>query len=112
MESNQYRERIGSPIPVTGPPLMGSTYPSAHLQVPSTMACLYGRGAQCWWGKVTNTCVYPPSKKPQVPLTLINFCATYNLSDDILSRFTNNGFTTLNQLCYISLADLRDMAFK
>ena len=36
---------------------MGSTYPSAHQQAPSTMACLYGQGAQCCWGKVTNTCV-------------------------------------------------------
>ena len=43
---------------------------------------------------------------------LIDFCATYNLTGDILSCFTDNGFTTLNQLCYISLADLRDMAFK
>ena len=41
---------------VAGPPLMGSTYPLAHQQAPSTMACLYSRGAQCWWGKVTNTC--------------------------------------------------------
>ena len=31
-------------IGVAGPPLMGSTYPSAHQQAPSTMACLYGQG--------------------------------------------------------------------
>jgi hypothetical protein len=59
-----------------------------------------------------NSPLYPPSKKPQVPLMLIDFCATYNLSSDILLCFTDNGFMTLNQLCYISLADLRDMAFK
>jgi hypothetical protein len=59
-----------------------------------------------------NSPLYPPSIKPQVPLILNDFCATYNLSDDILSRFTDNGFTTLNQLCYISLADLKDMVFK
>jgi hypothetical protein len=41
---------------LAGPPLMGSTDPSAHQQAPSTMARLYGRGAQCCWGKVTNTC--------------------------------------------------------
>ena len=45
---------------------MGSTYPSAHQQAPSTMACLYSRGAQCWWGKVTNTCA-PPSSISSVP---------------------------------------------
>ena len=59
-----------------------------------------------------NSPLYPPSIKPQVPLALIDFCATHNLSDNILSCFTNNGFTTLNQLCYISLADLKDMVFK
>ena len=42
---------------VAGPPLMGSIYPLAHQQASSTMACLYGQGAQCCWGKVTNTCV-------------------------------------------------------
>ena len=26
------------------------------------MACLYSRGAQCWWGKVTNTCEILSSK--------------------------------------------------
>ncbi|KIJ89483.1 hypothetical protein K443DRAFT_72479, partial [Laccaria amethystina LaAM-08-1] len=41
---------------LAGPPLMVSTDPSAHQQAPSTMARLYGRGAQCCWGKVTNTC--------------------------------------------------------
>jgi hypothetical protein len=59
-----------------------------------------------------NTPLYPSSVKPHVPLMLVNFCATYNLSANILSRFTDNGFTTLNQLCYISLADLKDMVFK
>ena len=34
---------------VASPPLIGSTYPSAYQQAPSTMASLYGRGAQCWW---------------------------------------------------------------
>ena len=59
-----------------------------------------------------NSPLYPPSIKPLVPLTLVDFCTTYNLSGDILARFIDNGFTTLNQLCYISLADLKDMAFK
>jgi hypothetical protein len=59
-----------------------------------------------------NSPLYPPSIKPQVPLTLVDFCAMYNLSGDILSRFTDNGFTTLNQLCYISLTDLKEMVFK
>lgn len=60
-----------------------------------------------------NSPLYPPgSIKPQVPFMLVDFCATYNLSDDILSRFTDNGFTTLNQLGYISLVDLKDMVFK
>jgi hypothetical protein len=59
-----------------------------------------------------NSPLYPPSVKPQVPLTLVDFCATYNLSGEILSRFTDNGFTTLNQLCYISLTDLKEMVFK
>ena len=27
---------------------------SAHLQAPSTMACLYGLGTQCWWVIPTN----------------------------------------------------------
>jgi hypothetical protein len=40
-----------------------------------------------------NSALYPPNIKPQVPLMLINFCASYNLSDGILSRFTDNGFT-------------------
>ena len=48
-------EKIG----VASPPLIGSTYPLAHQQAPSTMASLYGWGAQCCWGKVTNTCVLP-----------------------------------------------------
>ncbi|KIJ95210.1 hypothetical protein K443DRAFT_109173, partial [Laccaria amethystina LaAM-08-1] len=43
-------------ILLAGPSLMGSTYPSAHQQAPSTMASFYGWGAQYYWGKVTNTC--------------------------------------------------------
>ena len=43
-------EKIG----VAGPPLIGSTYPSAYQQAPSTMASLYGRGAQFWWVIPTN----------------------------------------------------------
>ena len=43
-------------IGVASPPLIGLTYPSAHQQAPSTIASLYGWGAQCCWGKVTNTC--------------------------------------------------------
>jgi hypothetical protein len=60
----------------------------------------------------SNSPLYPPNIKPQKTLTLINFCAAYNLSGDILVRFTDNGFTTFNQLCYISLADLKEMVFK
>jgi len=56
--------------------------------------------------------LYPSRLKPQAPLALADFCGTYNLSDDIQSRFDDNGFTTLNQLCYISLVDLKDMLFK
>jgi hypothetical protein len=36
----------------------------------------------------------------------------YNLSNEILTRFSANGFTTLNQLCYIALSDLKEMEFK
>ena len=43
-------EKIG----VASPPLIGSTYPSAYQQAPSTMASLYGQGAQCWWVIPTN----------------------------------------------------------
>ena len=56
-----YWELLGRPtvpvlekIGVAGPPLIGSTYPSAYRQAPSTMASLYGRGAQCWWVMPTN----------------------------------------------------------
>ena len=50
--------------------------------------------------------------KPTVPLSLDDFCATYHLSPEILIRFTENGFRTFNQLCYISVADLKEMVFK
>ena len=58
---------------------MGSTYPSAHQQAPSTMACLYGRGAQCCWGKFTNTCASHASWHPvchTVPLTCWVVCSS------------------------------------
>ena len=86
------------PPELFGRPLVTSL--AANTQTPSEMTV------------TPNSPLYPPSIKPQVPLTLVNFCTSYNLSDDILSRFTDNGFTTLNQLCYISLADLKDMVFK
>ncbi|EDQ99865.1 uncharacterized protein LACBIDRAFT_334735 [Laccaria bicolor S238N-H82] len=54
----RHTEPLLKKIWVAEPALMGSTYTSAHQQAPSTMACLYGQGAQCCWGKVTNTCVY------------------------------------------------------
>ncbi|EDR01230.1 uncharacterized protein LACBIDRAFT_333471 [Laccaria bicolor S238N-H82] len=52
----RHTEPLLKKIWVAEPALMGSTYTSAHQQAPSTMACLYGQGAQCCWGKVTNTC--------------------------------------------------------
>jgi hypothetical protein len=59
-----------------------------------------------------NTPLFSPIIKPAVPLPLANFCTTYNLSNEILTCFSNNGFTTLNQLCYIALSDLKEMEFK
>ena len=46
------------------PPLIESTYPSAHQQALAAMACLYHHGAQCWWVIPTNCSVMPPPKSP------------------------------------------------
>ena len=46
------------------PPLIMSTYPSAHQQALAAMACLYHHGAQCWWVIPTNCSVMPPPKSP------------------------------------------------
>ncbi|EDQ99184.1 uncharacterized protein LACBIDRAFT_335260 [Laccaria bicolor S238N-H82] len=45
----RHTEPVLKKIWVAEPALMGSTYTSAHQQAPSTMACLYGQGAQCCW---------------------------------------------------------------
>jgi hypothetical protein len=60
----------------------------------------------------SNGPLYPSNLKPAHPYLLNDFCKTYHLSLDVLARFTEQGFTALNQLCYISLSDLRGMAFK
>lgn len=59
-----------------------------------------------------DTPLYPPNMKPTNQYNLADFCTAHSLSQDILGRFTAQGFTTLNQLCYISLNDLKDIQFK
>ncbi len=59
-----------------------------------------------------DTPLYPPNMKPTHQYSLTEFCNAHSLSEDILGRFTAQGFTTFNQLCYISLNDLKDMQFK
>ena len=59
-----------------------------------------------------NTPLFSPKIKPTVPLPLASFCTTFNLNENILTRFSDNGFMTLNQLCYIGLSDLKEMEFK
>ena len=36
----------------------------------------------------------------------------YALSDEILSRFMENGYAILNQLSYTTVRDLKEMEFK
>jgi hypothetical protein len=59
-----------------------------------------------------NSQLFSAVLKPAVLLSLDDFCATYHPSPDILMHFTENGFRTLNQLCYIFVADLEKMVFK
>lgn len=59
-----------------------------------------------------NTPLFSPTLKPAMPYLLMEFCATYQLSQNILACFEDQGFTALNQLCYISLSDLKGMLFK
>lgn len=59
-----------------------------------------------------DTCLFSATIKPSTPLRLSDFCAAYNLRTEILNRFSENGFETLNQLCYITLNDLKEMEFK
>lgn len=56
--------------------------------------------------------LFSASIKPSTPLQLADFCMTYTLKNEILNRFSENGFETLNQLCYITLNDLKEMEFK
>lgn len=59
-----------------------------------------------------DTPLYPPNMKPANQYGLAEFCTVHSLSEDILGRFTAQGFTMLNQLCYISLNNLKDIQFK
>ena len=59
-----------------------------------------------------NGTLFSATLRPAVPYLLAEFCARYQLSQNILARFEDQGFTALNQLCYISLSDLKDMLFK
>jgi hypothetical protein len=59
-----------------------------------------------------NSPLFSASIKPLIPIPLAEFCSAHNLSNEILRRFSDNGFTSVNQLCYITLSDLKDMEFK
>jgi hypothetical protein len=56
-----------------------------------------------------NSPLFSAVLKPVVLLFLNDFCAIYHLSPEVLMHFTKNGFMTLNQLCYILVADLKEI---
>ncbi|KAG1899822.1 uncharacterized protein F5891DRAFT_901698, partial [Suillus fuscotomentosus] len=45
-------------------------------------------------------------------LPLDHFCRDYNLSDGILTKLSDNGYTGTETICYILISELKEMGFK
>ena len=45
-------------------------------------------------------------------LSLHQFCHDYNLSDNILAKLSDNGYTGTETVCYVLISELKEMGFK
>jgi hypothetical protein len=51
------------------------------------------------------------SRSPGLDMPINNFCHLYDLGDDILQKFLNNGYAHSRMLRFVQLAELKDMNF-
>ncbi|KAG1821905.1 uncharacterized protein BJ212DRAFT_1477738 [Suillus subaureus] len=56
--------------------------------------------------------VLPISAQPGPDLSLVNFCAVYNLSPDIHAKLMENGYMGTQTIRYIVVLELKEMGFK
>ena len=52
-----------------------------------------------------------PGQLPGPDAPLADFCTQYNLSDDILNKFTKNAYTHARMLRFVKITDLEKMGF-
>ncbi|KAJ7440538.1 hypothetical protein FB451DRAFT_1191569 [Mycena latifolia] len=61
---------------------------------------------------IASTMLIPPPLLPGPNLTIDQFCADYNLDDDIRTRFKDQKFKHTDAFKYVELAELKAMEFK
>ncbi|KAF9459314.1 hypothetical protein BDZ94DRAFT_1239330 [Collybia nuda] len=52
-----------------------------------------------------------PSRSPGEDMSLSNFCNIYNLGQRVLDTFTKNSYKTARTLCFVMIAELKEMGF-
>ncbi|KIK77533.1 hypothetical protein PAXRUDRAFT_166520 [Paxillus rubicundulus Ve08.2h10] len=67
---------------------------------------------QCTNGTdISSDVLLPVTCAPGDKISIIEFCACYNLGDSILKKLQENSFWKACSLCFMSITDLKDMWF-
>ncbi|KAG1899672.1 uncharacterized protein F5891DRAFT_980910 [Suillus fuscotomentosus] len=61
---------------------------------------------------ISTSSLIPPLRKPGNDISIVAFCALYQLDDSIATKFASHSFKEARLLCYVTFSDLKEMEFK
>ncbi|KAG1828411.1 hypothetical protein EV424DRAFT_1536679 [Suillus variegatus] len=61
---------------------------------------------------ISTSSLIPPLHKPGNDMSIVAFCALYQLDDSITTKFASHSFKEARLLCYVTFSDLKEMEFK
>ncbi|KAG1895219.1 uncharacterized protein F5891DRAFT_984425 [Suillus fuscotomentosus] len=61
---------------------------------------------------ISTSSLIPPLRKPGNDMSIVAFCALYQLDDSITTKFASHSFKEAHLLRYVTFSDLKEMEFK
>jgi hypothetical protein len=92
-----------------------ATAPIFNFSIGSEVARLFNPGAPIAETAPTAVAVpstlLPPTRVPGLDLPIVDFCQQHHLDNDILGKLKENRYKNARTLCFVTIADLKEMGF-